>query len=136
VRVYATEVEILDERGTLLRRHQKAERKGQFVMQEQDRLFNPSRETARILGKIAKIGPSAKTFSLQLFARGGRAEHKHLYALSNLTRHHSCIDRRGVPAGVDASSTALSRHQTHLSAHGGCERQQRCTEERAHTNRC
>jgi transposase len=92
VRVYATEVEILDARGTLLRRHLKAERKGQFVMEETDRLFNPSRETARILGKIAKIGPSAKTLSLQLFERGGRAEHKHLYALSNLTRHHTCID--------------------------------------------
>jgi transposase len=91
VRVYATEVQILDARGTLLRHHPKAERKGQFVMEEKDRLFNPSRETARLLGKIAKIGPSAKTLSLQLFERGGRAEHKALYALSNLTRHHTCV---------------------------------------------
>ena len=92
VRVYATEIEILDVRGTLLRRHSKAERKGQIVMAEKDRLFNPSRETARLLGKCAKIGPSAKTLSLQLFERGGRVEHRALYALTNLTRHHACAD--------------------------------------------
>ena len=92
VRVYTNDIEILDARGTLLRRHPKAERKGQFVMEEKDRLFNPSRETARLLGKCAKIGPSAKTFSAQLFARGGRVEHKALYALTNLTRHHACVD--------------------------------------------
>jgi transposase len=92
VRVYANEVEILDSCGTLLRHHSKAERKGQFVMEEKDRLFNPSRETARLLGKCAKIGPSAKTFSAQLFARGGRVEHRVLYALTNLTRHHTCAD--------------------------------------------
>ena len=92
VRVYANDIEILDSSGTLLRRHPKAERKGQFVIEEKDRLFNPSRETARILGKIAKIGPSAKTLSAQLFARGGRVEHKALYALTNLTRHYACAD--------------------------------------------
>jgi len=92
VRIYQHDIEILDARGTLLRRHPKAERKGQLVMDATDRLFNPSRETARILGKIAKIGPSAKTLSLQMFERGGRCEHKALYALSNLTRHHTCID--------------------------------------------
>ena len=92
VRVYANEIEILDARGTLLRHHDKAVHKGQFVMEEKDRLFNPSRETARILGKIAKIGAAAKTLSLQVFARGGRTEHKALYALSNLTRHYPCTD--------------------------------------------
>jgi Integrase core domain len=92
VRVYANQVEILDSRGTLLRHHPKAERKGQFVMEEKDRLFNPSRETARLLGKCAKIGPSAKTLSAQLFARGGRVEHKGLYALTNLPRHYACVD--------------------------------------------
>ncbi len=92
VRVYEQEIEILDRQGTLLRRHTKAQRKGQFVIEESDRIFNPSRETARILGKVAKIGPSAKTLSLKLFERGGRIEHKALYALSNLTRHHTCAD--------------------------------------------
>jgi hypothetical protein len=90
VRIYQNEIEILDHAGALLRRHQKAERKGQWVMEESDRLFNPSRETARLLGKIAKIGPAAKTLSLQMFERGGRLEQKALYALSNLTRHHTC----------------------------------------------
>lgn len=107
VRVYANEVEILDSRGTLLRHHPKAERKGQFVMEEKDRLFNPSRETARLLGKCAKIGPSAKTFSTQLFARGGRVEHKHLYALCNLTRHHACAD---IDAACEDALTLVAPH--------------------------
>lgn len=96
VRIYANDIEVLDARGALLRHHPKAERKGQFVLEEKDRLFNPSRETARLLGKIAKIGPAAKTVSTQLFERGGRIEHKALYALSNLTRHHTC-------AAIDAA---------------------------------
>ncbi|MBL0039647.1 MAG: hypothetical protein IPP28_01070 [Xanthomonadales bacterium] len=48
VRIYATEVEILDDHGQVLRRHAKATRKGQFVLPDEDRLFNPSRETARV----------------------------------------------------------------------------------------
>jgi hypothetical protein len=59
-------------------------------MEESDRLFNPSRESIRILKKITKIGPAAKTLSEQMFERGGRLEQKALYALSNLTRHHTC----------------------------------------------
>jgi len=92
VRVFEQDIEILDARGTLLRRHPKKEHKGQIAMEEKDRLFNPSRETARLLDKCAKIGPSAKTFSAQLFARGGRVEHKALYALTHLPRHHACVD--------------------------------------------
>jgi hypothetical protein len=44
----------------VLRRHAKAARRGQFVLPEQDRLFNPSRETVRLIGKVAKLGPQSE----------------------------------------------------------------------------
>jgi hypothetical protein len=73
VRIYDREVEILDPTGQLLRRHWKAKRKGSFVMDASDRIFNPSRETARMLGKAQQIGPQTKAFAEHLFSRLGRA---------------------------------------------------------------
>ncbi|MEP6832496.1 MAG: IS21 family transposase, partial [Gemmatimonas sp.] len=72
VRVYAHGVEIFDGRGTVLRRHVLAPRKGAFVMAESDRLFNPSRETARVLARAEQIGPHTTAFAQALFARLGR----------------------------------------------------------------
>ena len=57
VRVYDREIEILDAMGQVLRRHEIAPRKGTFTMDASDRLFNPSRETARLLDKAERIGP-------------------------------------------------------------------------------
>jgi len=89
VRVYEREIEILDARGELLRRHDKSVRKGEFCIPEGDRIFNPSRETARLIGKVTKIGPNTATLAREIFARLGRPGQRAIYALSNLTRHHS-----------------------------------------------
>jgi transposase len=92
VRIHEHELELLDAQGQLLRRHAKSTRKGQFVIPTEDRLFNPSRETARLIGKVAKIGPHAKELAQQLFARLGRPGQRALYALSALTRHYPALD--------------------------------------------
>jgi transposase len=86
VRVYAHEIEILDPAGHLLRRHEIATRKGTFTMTESDRLFNPSRETARLLNKAECIGPHTAAFAQHLFARLGRPSQRALYGLTNLAR--------------------------------------------------
>ena len=39
--------------GQVLRRHDKSTRKGEFVIPAADRLFNPSRETARLFAQVA-----------------------------------------------------------------------------------
>jgi hypothetical protein len=88
VRIYEREIEILDKHGQVLRRHEKTARKGQFQLLEEDRLFNPSRETARLIGKVAKIGPNTSRLAREIFARMGRPGQRAIYALSNLTRHH------------------------------------------------
>ena len=56
-------------------------RKGHYEIPEADRIFNPSRETARILGQVQKIGPNSRALAGELFARLGRPGQKALYGL-------------------------------------------------------
>ena len=90
------EIEIYDGTGHLLRRHAKGERKGQFVLEEKDRIFNPSRETGRLLGKAGKIGPNTEQLARTLFARLGRPGQRALYGLTNLPRTYSCAEIEAV----------------------------------------
>jgi len=96
VRVYEREIEIYDASGLLLRRHAKGVRKGQFVLEEKDRIYNPSRETGRLLGKAGKIGPKTELVARTLFARLGRPGQKALYGLTNLPRTYSCAEIEAV----------------------------------------
>lgn len=88
VRSYASDIEILDPHGQVLRRHEKATRKGQFVLPEEDRIFNPSRESAQLLARIRSIGPKAAHLASELFDRLGRPGHRAMYALANLLTKH------------------------------------------------
>ena len=100
VRIYAAEIEILDDHGQVLRRHAKATRKGQFVLPEADRLFNPSRETARVMARVARIGPISERLAAEIFARLGRPGQRAIYGLSQLARHYTCAD-------IEAASKAV-----------------------------
>jgi hypothetical protein len=96
IRVYAGEIEIRDGFGRLLRRHAKGERKGQFVLEEKDRIYNPTRQTAQLLGKAAKIGPKTEQLARTLFARLGRPGQRALYGLTNLPRTYPCAEIEAV----------------------------------------
>jgi hypothetical protein len=89
VRIYEREIEILGADGQVLRRHDKSARKGAFVIPDADRIFNPSRETARLIGKVTKIGPHSAQLAQEIFARLGRPGQHAIYGLSNLTRHYT-----------------------------------------------
>jgi hypothetical protein len=103
VRIYAGEIEIRDNSGHPLRRHAKGERKGQFVLEDGDRLFNPSRESARLLRKAESIGPNAAELARTLFARLGRPGQRTLYGLTNLPRTYPCAQIDAVCARFLAS---------------------------------
>jgi hypothetical protein len=90
IRIYPQEVEIYDPSGRLLRRHAKSERKGEFILEEGDRLFNPSRESVRLLEKAGRIGPRTAELARALFARLGRPGQRALYGLTNLPRQYTC----------------------------------------------
>jgi transposase len=98
VRVYEREIEILDAKGELLRRHPRALRKGVFVMQQSDRVFNPSRESARLLERVARIGPCTAAMGRELFARLGRPGQRAIYGLASLPRRHARADIEAVCA--------------------------------------
>ena len=105
VRIYEAEIEILALDGTPLRRHPKSTRKGHYEIPEADRIFNPSRETVRLLGKVQKIGPHSKDLGQRLFARLGRPGQKALYGLSNLARHYTCAQIEAACARVLQSAS-------------------------------
>ena len=92
VRVYAEEVEILSADGTVLRRHPVSARPGYAALTERDRIFNPSRESAALLRRVAKIGPHADRLGERLFRTLGRPGHKALYGLANLPKRHARED--------------------------------------------
>ena len=98
VRIYARDIEILDARNGVLRRHAKALRKGTFVIPQADRLFNPSRETARVLARVELIGPHTAALGRALFAQLGRPGNRALYALANLPRTYARADIEAVCA--------------------------------------
>jgi transposase len=91
VRIYDREIEVLGADGECVRRHEKSLRKGSFTMESGDRLFNPSRESVRLLSKAQRIGPSTAAYAQELFARLGRPGHRALYGLTNLARTYPRI---------------------------------------------
>jgi transposase len=88
VRIYTREIEIVGKDGQVLRRHEKSERKGRFVLPDEDRIFNPSRESAKLLERVKRIGPKAGELASDLFDRLGRPGHRAIYALANLVHKH------------------------------------------------
>jgi transposase len=92
VRIYENEIEILDDSLAVIRRHSISQKKGTFNMEPADRIFNPSRETERLLNKARLIGPHTAEFAEELFSRGGRPAHRALYGLTNLARKHARAD--------------------------------------------
>lgn len=100
VRIYDREIEVLDNLGNVLRRHEKAVSRGEFVLEEADRIFNPSRETARLIGKVAKLGPACAQLAREVFARLGRPGQRAIYGLANLPRHYAREDIETACAAV------------------------------------
>ena len=96
VRNYRDDIDIRDADGNVLRRHRKAPRQGCFVLEETDRLFNPSRETLRLMRRVEQIGPHTERVAHELFARLGRPGQRALYGLTNLTRHYTRADIEAV----------------------------------------
>jgi len=95
VRIYAQRIEIRDlQTNALLRTHAKAERPGTVVLPQDERVFNPSRETRLILRQAAEIGPQASRLCQLLFAIEGRVGQRKLWGIVGLHKRFpaSCVD--------------------------------------------
>ncbi len=89
VRIFARHLEIRDlKTQALLRTHARAERPGTVVLPQEERVFNPSRETRRILGQAQAIGPDAERLCQMLFALEGRVGQRKLWGIVSLATHY------------------------------------------------
>lgn len=120
VRIYDAEIEILDAAGNVVRRHDKSLRKGTFTLHTSDRLFNPSRETARLLNKAEQIGPHTAALGKELFDRLGRPGQRALYGLTNLARTYprtaiESVCARLAGQGVSYGTVKRALERTHVT---------------------
>ena len=89
VRIYEDQIEILDPtRMEVIRRHPKSRRPGSLMMDPADRIFNPSRETDRLLAQAECIGPHTFDLCEAWFKEEGRSGQRRMYAVVNLVRHY------------------------------------------------
>ncbi len=101
VRIYARRIEIRDlKTQELLRTHDRAEHPGTVVLPAEERVFNPSRETRRILAQARAIGAEAMRLCELLFAIEGRVGQRKLWGIVSLAGRYP---RRLVDAACAAA---------------------------------
>jgi hypothetical protein len=89
VRLFARHIELRDiNTHELLRTHQRAERPGTVVLPAEERVFNPSRETRRILAKARDIGADAARLCELMFAVEGRVGQRKLWGIVSLAQRY------------------------------------------------
>jgi len=105
VRLYETELEIRDPQTLeLIRRHGRATRKGEVLLPEAERVFNPSRQTQQILKRAEQIGVKTHELCRELFDKRGREAQKSMWGIVGLyPRYPACVLEQ-------AATTALARH--------------------------
>ena len=89
VRMFAQRIEIRDlNTQTLIRSHARAARPGMLVLPDEERVFNPSRETRQILAQAKDIGPDTLRLCEQLFANEGRVGQRKLWGIVGLAKRY------------------------------------------------
>jgi 5S rRNA maturation endonuclease (ribonuclease M5) len=124
VRIFGEEIEILDPRRMeVIRRHPKSKRAGSLMMEPGDRIFNPSRETDRLLAQAECIGPHTFGLCEKWFNEEGRSGQRRMYGLVNLVRHYPvCYVEKAAELAKDnglRSSKALRRMVESMAAEAG-----------------
>ena len=103
VRVFERRIEIRDlKTQALLRTHVRVERPGTVVLPMEERVFNPSRQTRRILAQAKAIGPDAERLCEMLFAIEGRVGQRKLWGIVSLADRYP---RRLVDRACDQAMT-------------------------------
>jgi transposase/5S rRNA maturation endonuclease (ribonuclease M5) len=124
VRIYDDEIEILDPcRMEVIRRHRKSKLPGSLIMKPGDRIFNPSRETDRLLARAETIGPHTFSLCEKWFNEEGRSGQRRMYGLINLVRHYPAryVEKAAELAKRNSikSSRALRRIVESMAAEAG-----------------
>lgn len=105
VRRYDREIEIRDiQTLELIRRHPRATRKGEVKLPEDERVFNPSRQTQRILSQATAIGPHTQALCQALFDEGGRPAQRAMWGIVGLRSRYPGVILE------QAAAIAIERH--------------------------
>jgi transposase len=87
VRLFERHIEIRDRHTlALLRTHPRAQRPGSVLLPDDERPFNPSRETRRILAQAGDIGDATLALCQQWFAHEGRVGQRKLRGVVGLVK--------------------------------------------------
>ena len=114
VRIFERRIEIRDlATQALLRTHARAERPGTVVLPDDERVFNPSRETRRILGQARAIGMDAHRLCELLFTVEGRVGQRKLWGIVGLAERYP---RRLVDAACARAITDGVHSYRHVKA--------------------
>jgi len=93
------------------------------MMQPGDRIFNPSRETDRLLGQAEQIGPHTFELCETWFKEEGRSGQRRMYGLVNLVRRYPAwqVEKAAEVARRNGlrSSKALRRMVESMAAEAG-----------------
>ena len=104
VRIFEHRIEIRDlQSKSLLRTHPRAQRPGSVILPNDERVFNPSRETLHILNQAKDIGPQAHRLCQMLFGIEGRVGQRKLWGIVGLGRTypHRLVDSACARAMTD-----------------------------------
>ena len=89
VRIFEHRIEIRDLASkSLLRTHSRAQRPGSVILPNEERVFNPSRETLHILNQAKDIGAQAHRLCEMLFGIEGRVGQRKLWGIVGLGRSY------------------------------------------------
>lgn len=109
IRGYAHEIEIRHLKSLeLIRRHSRAA-KGQVRLPEDERVFNPSRQTHRILARAEAIGPAAQALCRNLFDRRGREAQRSMWGIVGLAARYPAWILERACAAASASNPSYKR---------------------------
>ncbi|SFB13867.1 Transposase [Collimonas sp. OK607] len=89
VRLFEHHIEIRNRHThAVLRTHPRAQRPGSVLLPDDERPFNPSRETRRILAQAEDIGPDTLRLCQQWFDKEGRVGQRKLWGIVNLVKRY------------------------------------------------
>lgn len=111
VRIFDTEIEILHPTTlALVRRHAVRPRPGSLSIDDSERIYNPSRQTERLLKQARTIGPATHALCELLFREEGRTGQRRIQGLVSLTRRFTAdrVER----ACVQALERGCRRYRT------------------------
>ncbi len=113
IRIFENEI-VIHDRATLrvLRRHARSYKKGDLILPEEERIYNPSRQTHGILKQAGEIGPATRALCESLLEKEGRTGHKKMRGIISLAGKNRHPEYRIEAQCVRALELGVNSYQT------------------------